>query len=70
MKEPQSPCMGCKKRYIGCHDKCDIFLAYKTEYAKWCELIAKAKDEETALDMVERKRFEKYRKMKKRGEMW
>ena len=27
--KPKSPCMGCDKRYVGCHSKCEDYIAFK-----------------------------------------
>ena len=29
-----APCNGCKKRFLGCHDRCDEYKAYKEEAAR------------------------------------
>lgn len=53
-----SPCKDCKKRHIGCHDKCDIYLKYKEEIRAFNK---KAKEDRyNECVMYE---FEKYGKM-------
>lgn len=29
--ETIAPCKGCKDRYVGCHDKCDKYLAFRKQ---------------------------------------
>ena len=66
MLEPMSPCLGCKERYIGCHDRCDAYLEYKKLLAEYkCE-INKAKQLDAELNEVSKQRFEKYLRNKKR----
>ena len=33
-----SPCMGCKKRYVGCHSECLAYIDYKQKLAVLNEL--------------------------------
>ena len=34
-----SPCMGCKKRYVGCHSECLAYIDYKQRLAIQHELM-------------------------------
>lgn len=31
MKKPESPCLNCSDRYLGCHSKCDLYDKFKQD---------------------------------------
>ena len=31
MRKPQSTCLKCKKRYVGCHSECEDYLEYRRQ---------------------------------------
>lgn len=31
MKKPQSTCLNCKKRYVGCHSECEEYIEFKKQ---------------------------------------
>ena len=40
-----SPCMSCKKRYIGCHSECLLYTDYKQKLAVQAELRNKEREQ-------------------------
>lgn len=40
----QAPCKDCKERELGCHSKCEKYLAFKLERDKEQEQIRKIKE--------------------------
>ena len=30
----RSPCMGCEKREVGCHGKCEVYIDYQAQEKK------------------------------------
>ena len=43
--KPQSPCLDCEKRVIGCHDKCELYRKYRDRIDKWSEKVNNNKGE-------------------------
>lgn len=41
--KPQSPCLKCEKRVIGCHDTCTEYQEYKDKLNEWNEKVRKGK---------------------------
>ena len=64
MKEPSSPCLDCKSRYIGCHGKCIDYSDYKKALANYAQVIRDAKNADYVMDEVEKNRFSKYNRHK------
>lgn len=65
MKEPFAPCKNCEKRKLGCHAKCEAYLAYKEKHQIYADLVSGEKEKE--ITDIEKKRFDKWNKMKQRG---
>lgn len=38
-----SPCKGCEDRYVGCHGKCDAYIAFKSIREKERTTVSKKK---------------------------
>lgn len=66
MKEPSAPCKDCKNRKLHCHDHCAKYQTFKSDLAKYKELIRQQKKSMYDMDEVENRRFEKYNKAKTR----
>lgn len=47
MIEMETPCMGCKIRFLGCHSTCNAYLSYKMKL----EDIKKAKERDREPDI-------------------
>ena len=45
--KPQSPCLECEEREIGCHAQCEKYEEYRSELEAWKQTV-KAKKEEGA----------------------
>lgn len=43
--KPQSPCMKCEKRAVGCHDTCKEYQEYKKKLNIWNDKVRKSKGE-------------------------
>ena len=35
----KSPCFGCELRFVGCHDNCSMYIAYRNEVDRQSELL-------------------------------
>lgn len=49
----KSPCKDCPDRYVGCHDRCSKYLAYKAER----EMIRETLHKESIANGINRKWF-------------
>ena len=47
-KPSKSPCKGCEKRKLGCHDICADYIEYKKRAADMNDLVATKKSRESA----------------------
>ena len=65
MKEPFAPCKNCEKRKLGCHATCEEYLAYKERHQVYADIVSGEKEKE--ITDIEKKRFDKWNKMKQRG---
>lgn len=54
-----SACKDCKDRYVGCHAKCEIYIAEKKEIKAEKEMIWKVKDAERVATGIDIKRIRK-----------
>lgn len=59
MKEPEAPCLLCKERHVGCQGSCEKYNAYKSEHARWAEIVQKEKIKEHDMSRIEIKRYKK-----------
>lgn len=57
-----APCKDCMERYVGCHSKCEKYIAYKEERI----LISRSKRTDQAIKDHFIKEVEKYKKLWKR----
>lgn len=59
MKEPQSPCLFCDERHIGCHIGCGGYKLFKKQMEEYKEHITEQKIIENQMEAIEIKRFRK-----------
>lgn len=75
MKEPKSPCLGCKNRTaenpdIGthdCHSRCELYQDYKKQHRDWSYIVYKERNKENVANDFQKKQYEKYNEAKKKG---
>lgn len=59
MRIPESPCLDCKKRRVGCHATCKAYKEYECAQKEYREHVTKQKMEENELIGIEIQRFKK-----------
>lgn len=56
----KSPCMNCTQREIGCHVKCDLYIAFYEEQKKRNEDIRKIKSVHNAITEMHKEQKARY----------
>lgn len=59
MIRPESPCLFCTRRHIGCHTKCDKYNQYSKEQKEYREHISKQRFDDNEIETIEIQRFRK-----------
>ena len=50
--KPVAPCRGCEERYLGCHDQCKRYAAYKKAAEEWVAKVRESKEEYVADEVL------------------
>ena len=62
---PNAPCLGCEKRYLGCHSKCEEYIDFKNKSQEANQRIANKKAFEAVFYADKRKLCTKLLREKK-----
>lgn len=67
MKKPESPCLNCPDRKVGCHGICDRFKAFRSAWDVWNDGLKKEAEAETVYgEFVKKSRDRSIKKLGKR----
>lgn len=53
---PTAPCLDCPDRYLGCHDTCEKYLAYRKEQDIFNEKLRKERGLERVMNSYDKRR--------------
>lgn len=55
--KPQSPCLGCKERAVGCHADCPRYAEYRNELDDWKQNVLEQIKAEKLADSYEARKI-------------
>lgn len=65
--KPNSPCMKCEERGVGCHAACERYSYYRSELDKWRDIVNGAKREEARADGFRKATALRVKKYREKG---
>lgn len=63
MKYPKGPCKECKKRHMGCHNKCKPYNDWKIELKAYNDKIKQVRELDRVMNDTDVQRSLKFKKM-------
>lgn len=64
--KPQSPCLECEERIIGCHAACEKYEQYRSELEEWKKTVRAKKQEGAEASKFRQATFVKLEKIRGR----
>lgn len=64
--KPQSPCLECEERIIGCHAACEKYEEYRSELEEWKKTVRAKKQEGAEASKFRQATFVKLEKIRGR----
>ena len=61
----ESPCLDCGDRHIGCHDRCERYISFRTELDRINDEAFKLSEHESRLIAYERARSRRLKRSRK-----